>query len=225
MLGKETITVDADIVQRQLGMVLGLDNRIPFSLVDVMEEVCGLSQACVRHRDIARLQFLPIARHVQDMAAKEKVKSDPDIIRRACDDLRLLGDFVVIDSPPGYRSRLETIAPADEVLVVVMPWRHTVSAAERLIESVKLRGRYNMHLVVNHMRPEKRRHRDGMLSANEVLEILQLDLLGIVPEDDCVTASRHRGEFAALRPGSAAGQEYRNIARRLLGEEVPLTMF
>ena len=117
------------------------------------------------------------------------------------------------------------IADAAEVIVVVKPWWHTVHAAERLIEPVKLRGKHNMRLVINHMRPEKRRRRDGMLNANEILEIMQLDLLSIVPEDDYVAAFSRRGEFAALNPGSPAGQEYQNVARRLLGEEVPFMMF
>ena len=224
-LGKETITVDADIVQRQLSMVMGLENRIAFSLVDVMEEACDLSKACIRHRDIPGLQFLPIARHVQDMAVMENMRPGPEIIRRACDELRSLGDFVVIDSPPGYSGRLAMATAADEVIVVVMPWWHTVRAAERLIEPVKLRGKYNMRLVINHMRSEKGQHRDGMLNANKILEILQLDLLGIIPEDDYVAASSHRGKFAALNPGSPAGQEYQNVARRLLGEEVPFRTF
>ena len=219
-LGKETIAVDADIAQRRLSMVMGLDHRMAFSLVDVMEGACNLSQARVRHRDIAGLQLLPMARHVQDMAAIENMKPGPDVIRRACDDLRLIADFIVIDTPPGYSGGMEMASAADEVIVVVIPWSHAVHAAQHLVEHVKSRGKYNMCLVINHMRPEKWRRRDGMLSANEVLEILQLKLLGIVPEDDYVTISSYRGEFAALNPESVAGRKYQNVARCLLGAEV-----
>ena len=224
-LGKETIAVDADLEHRHLSMAMGLENRIAFGLIDVVEGACDLSKAYIRHRGIPGLQFLSIVRHVQDVAVMENMKSDPEIMRRACDDLRSLGDFVVMDSPPGYSGGLEMTTAADEVIVVVKPWWHTVHAAERLIEPVKLRGKHNMRLVINHMRPEKRRRRDGMLNANEILEIMQLDLLGIVPEDDYVAAFSRRGEFAALNPGSPAGQEYQNVARRLLGEEVPFMMF
>ena len=224
-LGKRTIAVDAGMVQGQLGMAMGLENRIAFSLVDVMEEACDLSEACIRHRDIPGLKFLPIARHLRDMAVMENVKPHPEIIRRAYDELRSLSDFVFIDSPPGYTGQLATTTATDEVIVVVMPWWHTVRTAERLIDSVKLRGKCNMRLVINHMRSEKGQHREDMPNANEILEILQLNLLGIVPEDDYVAACSHRGKFAAQNPGSPAGQEYQNVARRLLGEKVPFTTF
>ena len=224
-LGKETIAVDADIVHRSLSRVMGLENRIAFGLVDVMEEACDLSKACIRHRDVPGLQLLPIARHVQDMAVMENMKPDPEIVGRACDELRSLGDFVVIDSPPGSTGRLAMITSAEEVIVVVMPMWHTVHAAKRIIEAVKLLGKRSMRLVINHMRPEKNRQRDDRPDVDGILEILQLDLLGIIPEDDYVSASSHRGKFAALNPGSPAGQEYQNVARRLLGEEVPFRTF
>ena len=220
-LGQETIAVDADIVQRQLGRVMGLRNCFSFGLIDVMEEGCDLSEACIRHRDIAGLQLLPMARHVHDIVTMENTKSSPEIIHRACDDLRSLADIIVIDTQPVYSGGLEMASAADEIVVVVMPWWHTVHAAEEFVEEVKSRVRYQVSLVINNMPTEKQRRRDGMLNADEVSEILQLDLLGTVPEDDYVTVSSHRGEFAALDPESAAGQEYRNVARRLLGEKVP----
>ena len=105
-----------------------------------------------------------------------------------------------------------------------MPWWHTARAAERLIEPLKLRGKYEMRLVINHMQSKKGQRRDGMLGANEILEFLQLNLLGIIPEDDFVTASAHRGEFAAPNPESAAGREHLNVARRLLGEAVAFSI-
>ena len=135
--GRETITVDADIEQRQLGMVMGLENRISFSLVDVMKEACNLSQACVWHRDVAGLQFLPIARHVQHMAVMENMKLGPQVIRGAFDDLRSLSDFVVIDTRPSYNDGLDIAPVAHELIVVVTPWWHTVCAAEHLVEQLR----------------------------------------------------------------------------------------
>ena len=209
-------------------MVMGLENRIAYSLVDVVEEACDISKACVRHRDIPGLKLFSTALNVEDIVVMhEKMKSDPEIIRRACDDLRSLGDFVVIDTPLGLDGRLETATAEGEVIVVVTPWWHTVHAAERLIEPVKLRGKHNMRLVINRMPPEKNRRRDdmNMPNVNEILEILQLDLLGIVPKDDYVADPSYYGQLVALNPGSPAGQEYQNIARRLLGEKVPFRMF
>ena len=224
-LGKETIAVDADIAQRQLSVAMGLEDRISFSLVDVMEKACELAEACLRHGEIPCLQLFPLARHAHDMAVVENMKPDLGTIHSAFDALRRIGDFVVIDSPPSNGGRLGATVTGDEIVVVVMPRWHTVRFAERLIEPAMLRGKYNIRLVINHMRSENLLPPDGMLEANEILEILQLDLLGIVPEDECVAASGHGGEFAAFNPGSPAGQEYRNIARRLLGEEVPFGTF
>ena len=224
-LGKETIAVDADIVHRSLSRVMGLENRIAFSLVDVMEEACNLSKACIRHRDVPSLQLLPIARHVQDMAVMEDMKPDPEIVDRTCDELRSLCDFVVIDSPPGYTDRLSMITSAEEVILVVMPMWHTVHAAKRIIEAIELLDKQSMRLVINYMCSEKNRRCDDRPDVNGILEVLQLDLLGVVPEDDYVAASSHRGEFVALNPGSPAGQEYQNVARRLLGEKVPFRTF
>ena len=226
-LGEATIAVDADILQRQLGMAMGLEKRISHSLVDVMEGACSLSEACVRHEDIPGLQLLPVARLVKDMAAMQGMKPDQEIMGRVCEELRSRCDFVVIDLPPGYSDRLVTasIAAADQVIIVVMPRWHAVHAAKRLVENVRLIGKRDLWLVVNHVRPEKRQDRDCVLNISEISEILPLDLPGIVPEDDCVAGSSHRAEFAALNSGSPAGREYRNIARRLLGEEVPFVTF
>ena len=169
------------------------------------------------------MQFVSIVSHMGKTAAKEYMTPDPEIMRRACDDLRSRCDFVVIDSPPGYSGGLVTaaIAAADEVIVVVMPRWHTVHAAKRLIEPVKSRDKQTMRLVINRMRLGKNRRRDEKPGVNEILKILQLDLSGVVPEDDSVLVSSNRGELAALDPRSPASKEYHNVARRLLGEEVP----
>ena len=152
---------------------------------------------------------------------KETTAVDPlEVMRRAWDDLRSLGDVILIDTPPGCSGGLEMTTAADEVIVVVMPWWHTARAAERLIEPVRSQhAKHDVRLVINHWRPVERGRYD--LNAGEILEILRLGLLGIVPEDDYVAAPGHRGELAVLNPGSPAGQEYWNIARRLLGEKVP----
>lgn len=216
-LGKQTVAVDGDLVHRSLSRVMGLE----FSLGDVMEEACGLSEACIPCRDVPGLQLFPIARHVQGIAVMENMKPNPEIAGKACDELQSLGDLVVIDSPPGCAGRLATTTSAEEVIVVVMPMWHTIHAAKRIIEAAKLLGKRSMRPVINQMQPEENRYRDDRPDVDGILEILQLELLGIVPQDDCVAASGYRGKFAVLNPESPAGQEYQNIARRLLGEEVP----
>ena len=144
---------------------------------------------------------------------KETITVDPPkVMRRAYDDLRSFGDFVLIDTPPGCSGGVSMAADADEVIVVMMPTWHTVHFAERLIEPARSQhARHNMRLVINRWRPADRELCDLLL------DILQLDLLGVVPEDDDL----YRGELVALNPESPAGREYQKIVRRLLGEEVP----
>ena len=206
---------------------MGLENRIAYSLVNVVAETCDISEACVRHGDIPGLKLFSTALNVEDIRVmREKMESDPEIIRRACDDLRSLGDFVVIDTSVLPRG-LEMAAPEGEAIVVVTPYWHSVYDAKPRIEAVRTRGKHNMRLVINRMPPEKNRRRDDMSmpNVNEILEILQLDLLGIVPRDDYLADPSHYGQLATLSPGSPAGQEYQNIARRLLGEKVPFRTF
>ena len=147
---------------------------------------------------------------------KETITVDlPKVMGRACDDLRSLGDFILIDTPPLQSGGVSMVADADEVIVIAMPTWHTVHFAERLIEPAtrSQHAGHNMRLVINRWRPADREPCDLLLKS------LQLDLLGIVPEDDDL----YRGELVALNPESPAGREYQNIARRLLGEEVPFT--
>ena len=220
--GKRTIAVDAHIVNGHLDEVVGLDNRGASGLIEAVEEARDLSEACIPHSSLFLLQFVSIVGHVQKMAAKEDMTPDPEIMRRAWDDLRSRCDFVVIDSPPGYSGGLVTaaIAAADEFIVVVMPWWHSVLAAKRLIEAVKLRGKRNMRLVINRMPPAKDRHRD-MPNVNEILENLQLQLLGIIGEDKLVPFMGSRGVLANVSGrfygGWSTGQEYDNVVCRLLG--------
>ena len=146
---------------------------------------------------------------------KETITVDPrEVMRRVYDDLRSLGDLVLIDMPPLQPGGMSMAADADEVIVVVTPTWHTVHFAERLIEPARSQhAKHNMRLVINRWRPAARELCDLLL------DILQLGLLGIVPEDDDL----YRGELVALNPESPAGREYQKIVRRLLGEMPVMT--
>ena len=215
-LGKKTIAVDTDVGLRNLDIVMGLENRIVFDLVDVVEGRCDLSKACIRDRRIPTLQLLPAAQ------TRDKTAVSPNAMRKVCDDLRSLCDYVVIDSPAGIESGFETATiGADNVVIVVTPHVSSVRDADRVIGLLESRDKQDIHLVINRLEPEMVRSGD-MLNINDVMEILAIDLLGIVPEDKYIVVSSNRGELATLNPDeSPAGQEYQNIARRMLGEEVP----
>ena len=215
-LGKKTIAVDTDVGLRNLDIVMGLENRIVFDLVDVVEGRCDLSKACIRDRRIPTLQLLPAAQ------TRDKTAVSPNAMRKVCDDLRSLCDYVVIDSPAGIESGFETATiGADNVVIVVTPHVSSVRDADRVIGLLESRNKQDIHLVINRLEPEMVRSGD-MLNISDVMEILAIDLLGIVPEDKYIVVSSNRGELATLNPDeSPAGQEYQNIARRMLGEEVP----
>ena len=171
-LGKETTAVDADIVQRRLGMVMGLENRIPYSLADVLKKACGLSKACVRHEDISGLQLLSMGSHVKDTAVMQHMKPDPDFMRWVCEHL-----------PPGCSGPplTDAIAAADHVIVVEVSRWHAVHTATRLVENVSLLSKRDMRLVINRMRPKSRRDHDGMPDASKASEILQRHRAGKLP--------------------------------------------
>ena len=215
-LGKKTITVDADVGQRNLDLIMGLENRIVFDLVDVVEGRCELSKACIRDRRIPTLQLLPAAQ------TRDKSAVSPDAMRKVCDGLRPLCDFVIIDCPAGIEGGFETAtASADSLIIVVNPEVSSVRDSDRVIGLLESREKYDMHLVINRLQPEKMR-RGEMLGIDDVMDLLAIDLLGLIPEDDYILVSSNRGELATLNPSeSPAGQEYQNIARRILGEEVP----
>lgn len=215
-LGKKTIAVDADVGLRNLDIIMGLENRIVYDLVEVVEGRCDLSQACIRDRRIPGLQLLPAAQ------TRDKSAVSPDAMRKVCDDLRALCDFVIIDSPAGIEGGFETAtAGADKVIIVVTPHVSSVRDADRVIGLLEARDKQDIRLVINRLQPEMVRRGD-MLDINDILEILAVDLLGIVPEDEYIVVSSNRGALATLNPAeSPAGREYQNIARRMQGEEVP----
>lgn len=214
-LGKKTVVVDTDVGLRNLDIVMGLENRIVFDLVDVVEGRCDLSKACIRDKRIPTLQLLPAAQ------TRDKSAVSPDAMRKVCDDLRSLCDYVIIDSPAGIEGGFETATVgADHIIIVVTPHVSSVRDADRVIGLLEARDKHDIRLVVNRLQPEMVR-RGEMLDISDLLEILAVDLLGIVIEDQYIVESSNRGELATLNAESPAGQEYQNIARRMLGEEVP----
>lgn len=215
-LGKSVVLIDADIGLRNLDIVLGLENRIVFDLVDVVEGKCRLRQAMIRDKRLPNLHLIPAAQ------TREKESVSPQQMASVCDDLRSQFDFVLIDSPAGIEQGFRnSIAGADEVIVVTNPEVSSVRDADRIIGLVEAAELPIPRLVLNRIDPELVRRGD-MLSLDDVADILAIPILGIVPLDETIVSSTNRGEPAALDRTSRAGQGFRNIARRLTGEDVPL---
>lgn len=213
--GKRVVCIDADIGLRNLDVVLGLENRIVYDLVDVVEGRCRLRQAMIRDKRLPNLFLIPAAQ------TRDKTAVSPSDMVRLIDELRTESDWILIDSPAGIeRGFRNAIAPADVIVVITNPEISAVRDADRIIGLIEAEEKGPARLVLNRIKPEMVK-REDMLSPDDVLELLAVELIGIVPEDDQVILSTNRGVPIVLDGKSKAGQAFRNIARRLEGQKVP----
>jgi septum site-determining protein MinD len=214
-MGKRIVMIDADIGLRNLDVVMGLENRIVYDLVDVVEGRCKLRQAMIKHKQLPELYLIPAAQ------TRDKTAVSPADMIQVADKLRPEVDFILIDSPAGIeRGFRNAVAPADEVLIVTNPEVSAVRDADRIIGLLEAAGKGPGRLILNRVKLEMIR-RGEMLSADDVTDILAIKLIGIVPEDENVVPASNSGVPVTLNDNSRAGQAFRNIARRLNGENVP----
>ncbi len=213
--GARVVCIDADIGLRNLDVVLGLENRIVYDLVDVVEGRCRLRQAMIRDKRLPNLFLIPAAQ------TRDKTAVSPSDMVRLIDELREESEWVLIDSPAGIeRGFRNAIAPADVVVVITNPEISAVRDADRIIGLIEAEEKGPAKLVLNRLKPEMVK-REDMLSPDDVLELLAVELIGIVPEDENVILSTNRGAPIVLDGKSPAGKAFRNIASRLEGQEVP----
>src|SRR5438477_11274705 len=214
--GKKVVVLDADIGLRNLDAVLGLENRIVYDLVDVVEGQCRLRQALIKDKRLHDLYLLPAAQ-TRDKNAVNSVQME-----QLCQQLRAEFDFVLIDSPAGIEQGFRNaIVGADEIIIVANPEMASVRDADRIIGLVEAANKPEPRLILNRLRPEMIRRGDMMDVADE-LEVLAVDLLGVVPEDEAIIVATNKGEPAVYDKRSRAGRAFVNTAQRLLGFEVPL---
>ena len=214
-LGYKVVCIDADVGLRNLDVVLGLENRIVYDLVDVIEGRCRIRQAMIRDKRLPELFLIPAAQK------RDKTAISPSDMVRLCDELRPETDYVILDSPAGIeRGFRNAVAPADLVLVITNPEVSAVRDADRIIGLVESEEKASPQLIINRIKPELVRRGD-MLNVDDVLELLSVELVGLVPDDESVLSSTNRGIPVVLDGKSKAGQAFRNIARRLKGESVP----
>jgi septum site-determining protein MinD len=213
--GGKVVCIDADIGLRNLDVVLGLENRIVYDIVDVVEGRCRLRQAMIRDKRLPELYLIPAAQ------TRDKNAVSPSDMVRLCDELRSECDWIIIDSPAGIeRGFRNAIAPADKVIVVTNPEVSAVRDADRIIGLIEAEEKGPASLLINRIKPELVRRGD-MLAIDDILELLAVDLIGIVPEDEKVVVSTNRGVPVALDGKSQAGQAFQNIALRIKGETIP----
>jgi len=213
--GQKVVCVDADIGLRNLDLILGLENRIVYDLVDVVEGRCRLKQAMIRHKQLPNLFLIPAAQ------TRDKNAVSPSDMMRLGDDLRAEYDWILIDSPAGIeRGFRNAIAPADIVIVITNPEVSAVRDADRIIGLIEAEEKGPARLVINRLNPEMVK-RGEMLTPEDVIELLAITLIGVIPEDESVVIASNRGTPIALDEKNYAGQAFRNIAQRLTGQEVP----
>jgi septum site-determining protein MinD len=212
--GNKVVCIDADIGLRNLDLILGLENRIVYDIVDVVEGRCRLKQAMIRHKQIEGLYLIPAAQ------TRDKNAVSPSDMMRVCDELRPDYDFVLLDSPAGIeRGFRNALAPADKLIVLTNPEVSAVRDADRIVGLIEAEEKGPAHLVLNRLNVQMMK-RGEMLSPEDVLELLAIELLGIVPEDESVVMASNRGTPVVLDPKSRAGQSFRNISGRLQGKEI-----
>ncbi|WP_026494506.1 septum site-determining protein MinD [Butyrivibrio sp. WCD3002] len=213
-LGKKVVLIDTDIGLRNLDVVMGLENRIVYNLVDVVEGGCKVKQAMIKDKRYDTLFLLPAAQ------TKDKTSVTPDQMKKLAEELKQEFDYVIMDCPAGIEQGFKNaIAGAERAIVVTTPEVSAVRDADRIIGLLEANEIGKTQLVVNRLRPEMVKRGD-MMSAEDVIDILAVELLGVVPDDESIVVATNNGEPLA-GDYSLAGQAYMNICRRIMGESVP----
>lgn len=214
-MGKKVVVVDGDTGLRNLDVLMGLENRIVYTLIDVIEGRCRLKQALIKDKRFNNLFLLPTAqtRDKNDVKASEMLK----IVNSLKDEF----DYVIIDCPAGIEQGFENaVGGADRAIVVVNPELTSVRDADRVIGKLDAKGLDRHELIVNRLNYEMTKRGD-MLDVNDILDALAIKLIGVVPDDRNVTVSTNKGEPIVLDDKAFSGQAFKNIAKRITGEEVP----
>ncbi len=219
MMDYKVVLVDTDLGLRNLDVVMGLENRIVFDIVDVVNGNCKIKQALIRDKRFEGLNLLPAAQ------TKDKTAITPHQMKNLTNSLRQDYDYIIVDCPAGIEQGFRNaIAGADYAIVVATPEVSSVRDADRIIGLLEAAGLSGSRLIVNRLRT-KMVKRGDMMDIDDILDILSIDLLGVVPEDEAIVVSTNRGEPAVLENNSLAGAAYKRIARRLLGEEIAIPSY
>ena len=214
--GKKVVMIDTDLGLRNLDLLLGLENRIVYTIVDVVEERCKLKQALVKDKKNPNLCLLAAAQ------TRDKSAVTEEQLKEICEKLQKDFDFILVDCPAGIEQGFQNaVAGASEAIVVTTPEMSAVRDADRIIGLLEAKEEIKSYkLLINRVRPNLIKSND-MMSVEDVVEILSADLIGIIPEDTGIITSTNKGEPIVNEEKSLAGLAYRNVAKRIMGEEVP----
>lgn len=213
--GQKVVLIDTDIGLRNLDLLLGLENRIVYTIVDVVEERCKLKQALVKDKKNPNLCLLAAAQ------TRDKSALNQEQLKSICEELKEEHDFILVDCPAGIEQGFQNaIAGATEAIVVTTPEMSAVRDADRIIGLLEAKEEIESYkLLLNRVRPNLIQTND-MMSVDDVVDILSCSLIGIIPEDTGVITSTNKGEPIVNDEKSLAGQAYQNVAKRIMGEEI-----
>ena len=214
--GNKVVMIDTDLGLRNLDLLLGLENRIVYTIVDVVEERCKLKQALVKDKKNPNLCLLAAAQ------TRDKTAVTEEQLKDICEKLKKDFDFILVDCPAGIEQGFQNaVAGASEAIVVTTPEMSAVRDADRIIGLLEAKEEIKSYkLLINRVRPNLIKSND-MMSVEDVVEILSAELIGIIPEDTGIITSTNKGEPIVNNEEALAGKAYRNVAQRILGEEVP----
>ncbi len=217
-IGKKVIVIDTDLGLRNLDVVMGLENRIVYNLVDVIEGSCRLKQALIKDKRYPELYLLPSAQ------TKDKTAVSPEQMRKLISELKEEFDYILLDCPAGIEQGFENaVAGADRGIIVTTPEVSAIRDADRIIGLLEAHGIRQNDLIINRLRVDMVKRGD-MMSVEDVSEILAVNLIGVIPDDEQVVISTNQGE-PIIGTESLAGEAYTKICRRILGEEIPIKDF
>lgn len=215
MLNKKVVIIDTDIGLRNLDVVMGLENRIVYNLVDIIEGNCRMKQALIKDKKYPGLFLLPSAQ------TRDKTAVTPEQMKKLVDGLREDFDYILLDCPAGIEQGFKNaIAGADRAIIVTTPEVSAIRDADRIIGLLDANEIQKKHLIINKIRMDMV-HKGDMMSMEDVIEILAIDLIGVVPDDENIVISTNQGE-PLTGSKTPAGTAYMNICKRICGEEVPL---
>ena len=215
ILGKKVVLIDTDIGLRNLDVVMGLENRIVYNLVDVVEGNCRMKQALIKDKRYPNLFLLPSAQ------TRDKTAVTPGQMVKLVDDLRDDFDYILLDCPAGIEQGFQNaIAGADRAIVVTTPEVSAIRDADRIIGLLEAADMGSIELIVNRIRADMVKRGD-MMSLDDVMDILAIDIIGAVPDDEDIVISSNQGE-PLVGMGTPAGQAYMDVCRRIIGENIPI---
>lgn len=218
MQGKKVVLVDTDIGLRNLDVVMGLENRIVYDIVDVVEEKCKLRQALIKDKRFEELFLLPAAQTRDKSAVNEKQMIE------LTNKLKEEFDYILIDCPAGIEQGFKNaIAGANRAIVVTTAEISAIRDADRIIGLLESSEIKNPELVVNRLKPNMVR-RGEMMDVDDIVDLLSIDLIGVVPDDEYIITQTNKGEPVVSNRKAPSGKAYKEIAQRILGENIEVTV-